>query len=261
VRFVIKKIVEIVLSFLVAVQFLTTIRVPVWRQPASEDIGRAVRYFPAVGLLLGSMLALFNWLLNFFLPLNLTALFLVIILLMITGGLHFDGFLDTCDGLLGYRTPERRLEIMRDSRVGSFAVAGGWVLLTLKYAALLNIPPDLMTPALVLGPMLGRWALVSVVVIFPYGRPSGLGTDFKKHTGLLEFSLAGVAVLAIAAIALRLPGVVIALIIFVIAQLFGKYVMTKLPDGLTGDIYGATAELCETCSWLIIGVAATLIRV
>ncbi len=251
---------QIVLSFLVAIQFLTTLRVPIWREPTDQDVGMALRYFPVIGLLLGGLLVLLNWLFGFFLPANLTPLVLVISLLLVTGALHFDGFLDSCDGLMGYKTPDRRLEIMKDSRVGSYAVAGGWVLLSLKYVGLLDVPADLMVPALLLGPMLGRWALVTVVVVFPYGRPSGLGVPFKQHTGKLEYFLAAIVVLVLSAIILHLPGVVLAVVIFIIALAFGKYVLSKLPAGLTGDSYGATAELCETATWVIIGVAAGLIK-
>ncbi|MEI7555389.1 adenosylcobinamide-GDP ribazoletransferase [Candidatus Chlorohelix sp.] len=248
------------LSFLVAVQFLTTLPIPLRRQASSEDVGRAVRYFPIVGLWLGVMLASLNWLLTFFLPANIVATLLVATLLALTGALHFDGFLDSCDGMFGYRTPERRLEIMRDSHVGSFAVAGGWVLLTLKYVALLNIPFDLMTPALLLAPVLGRWALVTAVVIFPYGRDSGLGVLFKQHTGKLEMALAGLGVLLFSVLTLRLFGVALVLATFVFAYLFGKYVMSKLPAGLTGDSYGAVTESSETLVWLIIGTAAGVIK-
>jgi adenosylcobinamide-GDP ribazoletransferase len=116
-----------VFSFLAAVQFLTTLPVRLWRDVQGEDVARSLRYFPAVGALLGALLVVLNWLLSFWLNDNrlLIAALLVIAHLLTTGALHFDGFLDSCDGLFGYRTPERRLEIMRDSRVGSFAVAGG----------------------------------------------------------------------------------------------------------------------------------------
>jgi adenosylcobinamide-GDP ribazoletransferase len=252
--------VQIVLSFLVAVQFLTTFPAPMWRQPNEDDLGRAVRYFPVVGLLLGLLLALLYWALSFVLSPTLVAPLLVVFLLLFTGALHFDGFLDSCDGLFGYRTPERRLEIMRDSRVGSFAVAGGWVLLTLKFVSLLQIPPEYMAPALILAPALGRWALVASVVIFPYGRPGGLGLKFKRHTGWLELALAGLGIALVSALVLRGYGLILFAAVFVMALLVGKWVMRKLPDGLTGDNYGAVAELGEMLVWLLVGAGAGVIK-
>lgn len=251
---------RIVFSFLVATQFLTTLPVPLWRETRSEDVARSVRYFPVVGALLGGMLALLNWLLGLWLPGSLVALFLIIALLILTGALHFDGFLDSCDGLFGYRTPERRLEIMRDSRVGSFAVAGGWALLSLKYAGLSLVPADLMPQALLITPMLGRWALVAAVVIFPYGRESGLGKMYKQHNTGRELILASIVVLLLAGLILHGPGVVLAGIIFILTLLIGRWVMTKLPAGLTGDTYGAIAEVSEMATWLLVGAGAAVIK-
>jgi adenosylcobinamide-GDP ribazoletransferase len=193
------------------------------------------------------------------LPASVTDLLLVIALLMLTGALHFDGFLDSCDGLFGYRTPERRLEIMRDSRVGSFAVAGGFALLSLKYICLTNIPAELKTAVVLLAPLLGRWALVAAVVLFPYGRESGLGTTYKRYTTWKELALASLAILLFGFLILRWAGLGLALIILILAFLLGKYIMLKLPKGLTGDSYGAITELCEMFTWLLLAAGAGLI--
>jgi adenosylcobinamide-GDP ribazoletransferase len=251
---------QIVISFLVALQFLTTLPIPLWRAANNEDVGRSVRYFPVAGLVLGVLLALLNWLFRLVLPLALCDLLTVVALLMLTGALHFDGFLDSCDGLFGYRTPERRLEIMRDSRVGSYAVAGGWVLLTLKYVGLGLVPLDLKLQALLIAPLLGRWALVIAVVLFPYGRESGLGTTYKLYTQRRELLLASLCVLLASFIILRWSGLLLALLVFVLAFLLGKYIMLKLPKGLTGDSYGAITEISEMFTWLFIGSAASVIQ-
>jgi adenosylcobinamide-GDP ribazoletransferase len=249
-----------VFSFLAATQFLTTLPVSPWREVRDEDIARAVRYFPVVGALLGGLLTGLYWLLTLWLPGGMTALILVIALLMLTGALHYDGFLDSCDGLFGTRSAERRLEIMRDSRVGSFAVAGGWALLSLKYAGLSLVPSDLMPHALLLGPLLGRWALVIAVVIFPYGRKSGLGAAYKQYNNRSELILVSVVVLVIAGLVLRGPGLALAGLIFIVAWLIGRWIMRKLPNGLTGDSYGAITEIAEMILWLCIGAGATVIK-
>src|SRR6476620_2419147 len=102
-------------KFLAAVRFLTVLPVPAGSyETAEEDTARSLPYFPLVGALMGAVLALLNWLLAGWLPGPLGPLLLVIALLALTGALHFDGFLDSCDGLFGYRPPARRLEIMRD---------------------------------------------------------------------------------------------------------------------------------------------------
>ncbi|NWJ96259.1 MAG: adenosylcobinamide-GDP ribazoletransferase [Chloroflexi bacterium] len=248
------------LNFLVALQFLTTLPVPLWRSATSEDVGRSVRYFPVVGLVLGIILASLNWFFRLWLPPALSDLLLVISLLLLSGALHLDGFLDSCDGLFGYRTTEQRLEIMHDSRVGSFGVAGGFALLSLKYVSLSSIPTDLKTAALLLAPLLGRWALVTSVVLFPYGRESGLGTIYKRYTTKLSLALTSLVIALFTSLILGGPGLLLALLIFGVALLVGKYIMLKLPKGLTGDSYGAIAEIGEMVTWLFLGAAANMIH-
>lgn len=246
-------------NFLAALQFMTTLPVPLRKPVEAEDLARGGRYFPLIGLVLGLILTLLYGLLIIFLPPSLVALLLVIALLGLTGALHFDGFLDCCDGLFGYHPIERRLEIMRDSRVGSFGVAGGIGLLALKYAGLSLVPPALMPTALILAPLLGRWSLLCAVISFPYGRESGLGLLYKRYTRLPELVVASVFVLVIAFAFLRLPGLLLAAFIFLLTWLVGRWMMSKLPAGLTGDCYGAIAELTEMAAWLFIGAGAAWI--
>ena len=243
-------------TFLAALQFMTTLPVPLKRVVEADDLARGGRYFPLVGLVLGLLLSILYAVLVLFLPASLVALLLVLVLLALTGALHFDGFLDSCDGLFGYHTTTRRLEIMRDSRVGTFGVAGGFGLLALKYAGLSLVPPLLMLPALFLAPMLGRWALLCAVMLFPYGRESGLGLLYKRYTRKAEFIIASLFVVGLSYAFLRLPGLVLALFVFLLTWLAGRWIMTKLPAGLTGDNYGAIVELTEMFVWLAFGAGA-----
>ncbi|MEI6046480.1 MAG: adenosylcobinamide-GDP ribazoletransferase [Chloroflexota bacterium] len=246
-------------SFLVALQFLTTLPVPVWRQANDLEIARSLRYFPVTGVVIGGILALLYYLLSLWFPHQLVTLVMVIALIALTGALHIDGFLDSCDGLMGSHTVERRLEIMRDSRVGSFAVAGGWSLLSLKYLALFLVPPQLMLHALLLAPMLGRWAMVNAVVLFPYGRDKGFGSPYRMADSRQEWLLATAAVMLLGGLVLQWVGLVIPLFIIILTFLIGRWVMTRLPAGLTGDNYGAIAEITEVATWLIIQASAGLI--
>src|SRR5437764_12149887 len=117
-------------EWVAAVRFLSVLPVPGRTQLFEKDeagprlvVGGA--YFPLVGLLLASLLWLLVLLLTPFVPQLALAALLVVGLVILTGGLHLDGLMDTCDGLLGGSTCERKLEIMRDSRVGSFGMLGG----------------------------------------------------------------------------------------------------------------------------------------
>jgi adenosylcobinamide-GDP ribazoletransferase len=237
----------------VALQFLTTLPLGNGGPTITlESLGRAVRYYPLVGLLLGGILVGIHWLFHPYFPALLVNLVCVVALLALTGMLHFDGFLDSCDGLFAARSPEERLEIMRDSRVGSFAVAGGWCLLSLKLVTLQSLPENLIVPALLLAPMLGRWALVIAVVLFPYGREQGLGQSYKQFTTLRELIFLTFGVLGICFFALNLRGIILVIILFIISFLLGKWIKSRFPKGLTGDSYGFITEAIESCAWLLL---------
>src|SRR5581483_9200626 len=112
------------MSFLVAVQFLSHLPTPAGLPVDGPALGRALGWFPVVGLVLGGLLAGADLVLSVVLPRPLVDAFLLVLLALLTGGLHLDGFMDTCDGLFSLRSPEDRLAIFRDSRVGSFGVVG-----------------------------------------------------------------------------------------------------------------------------------------
>ena len=214
------------------------------RTPSQRDISNSRAYFPAVGLLLGIILVGLERGCREVFPDFLSAAVLVFALLIATRGLHLDGLMDTCDGLFGGFTKERRLEIMRDSQVGAFGVAGGVSALLLQYGALVSLL-DLAEPAqegaLLLFPMLSRWSMVVTLGLFPYVRQQGLGSPF--HQGGIVWPTATAAVSAIIA-AVLLGGIVGAGMLAgatAIAWLLGWAMASKL-GGLTGDTYGAVNE-------------------
>jgi adenosylcobinamide-GDP ribazoletransferase len=243
----------------VAVQFLTVLPVKFGANepPLTIDcLGRAVRWYPWVGLGLGGLLVGLDRLLRLShrLPDSMVSLLTIVALLLLTGMLHFDGFLDCCDGLLAPRSPERRLEIMRDSRVGSFAVGGGWALLSLKWVALLSVPDGLREPALVLGPLLGRWTIGLAVVCFPYGREEGLGVAYRKFTSRWMLGLNSVGVLGVAIGLMGGWGIGLVGGVFGVTIGAGYWMTGKLGGGLTGDCYGALVEAIEGMTWLMVGL-------
>lgn len=177
------------MKFLAAFKFLTIIPLPAWHEPSTEDIGRSTLYFPLVGLIIGLILAGLNWLLNFILPMGIVIAFLIVSLVAVTGALHLDGFIDTCDGLAGHKPAEERWRVMRDSRVGAFGVIGAVLLLLVKYVSLTNVPRELLPITLVLMPVGSRWAMVFAIFAYPYARPEGLGMVFKQETKWQRFTI------------------------------------------------------------------------
>jgi len=238
--------------FLAAVRFLTIL--PLGRgQPSPRELGASQGFFPLVGLLLGLALAGLDAVLGRVWPPALSSALLVAILLMLTGALHLEGFLDTCDGLLGGDTRERRLQIMRDGHVGAFAVAGGVSLLLLKWAALLSLPAAARFPALVLFPTLSRWSMVLAVRAFPYARAEGLGAAFREGAAWPTVVMAASIALAASFILAGTGGIVLLVMVSLLAWLLGR-LMCGLLGGLTGDTYGALNEISEVVA-LVAAVA------
>jgi adenosylcobinamide-GDP ribazoletransferase len=229
--------------FLFALQHLT--RIYIKDIPFNEkDLGRSVMFFPLVGLLLGGILSAALYLSSMVFPPPATAAILVVLMVIMTGGLHLDGFMDTMDGVLSGRSRERKLEIMRDSRVGAFGALGAACLVLLKFSLILSVPGDLLPRLLILMPVISRWSMAYAVANFPYARPEGLGMLHVKYTGRTELAVATVTALALAAGAGGPAG----LVLFVLAGLLTHLLCRKLAGqlgGLTGDTYGAANEIME----------------
>lgn len=238
-------------GFWAALQFLTRIPVPhgLYRFEA------ALGWLPVVGFLLGGVLAAADLGLRAaqVSPLVQSTI-LVVLLLALTGALHADGLMDTCDAVFAHASPERRLEIMRDPRAGAFGVVGLVCIVALKIAAVDALPDRLRPQFLTLAPGLGRWAIVLLASVFPYGRASGLGTPLKASATPIALAIATVLPLAACAV-LGLPGLIAGALTAIVAFGIGRWLMRLLP-GLTGDCYGAVCEVVETVVWLSGGVLA-----
>jgi adenosylcobinamide-GDP ribazoletransferase len=240
-------------SLLAALRFLTSLPLPGKREAAPEQFGRATAWFPVVGLLIGGILALLNWLLSFILPPMVVNALLIAALVILTGALHLDGFADTCDGIAGHRTVEERWQVMRDSRTGAFGVVGIVVLLLVKYVTLNSIPPEFITATLIFMPVVSRWAMVYAIFAYPYARPSGLGTAFKQATRWPQFTIATIITLVIAALLFplfSLTGLLLVCGVWAVTRLFILYLRHKFA-GLTGDTYGAINETAEVTALLL----------
>jgi adenosylcobinamide-GDP ribazoletransferase len=235
-------------ALLVALQFLTISPSILKRDFTPRELGRATGFFPLVGLLIGVLLMAANLLLAHIFAAGIRAALVLALWILLSGGLHLDGFLDACDGLLGGFNAESRLEIMRDERIGAFALAGGVLLLLVKYAALITLP--VLSPALWLAPVLGRWGMTAAIYFFPYARPQGLGKAMKDHASHWEVLLASLIALASGVVSGNPRGLFACLLAAGIIWLGGHFTLQRIP-GLTGDIYGALNELVEAAVLLV----------
>ena len=247
------------MEFFAALKFLTILPLFRKRVDTLEEIGGSIVYYPVVGLIIGLALAGLSWLFRLVLPSPVANALLIVSLVIITGALHLDGFIDTCDGIAGHKPAEARWQVMHDSRSGAFGVVGAVLLLLLEYVMLNSILLPLMTVTLVMMTVFGRWAMVYAIFAFPYARPEGLGKAIKQSANWERFTAATVIALAISIVLARLAGFVhffvagaaIMLAVWVIITVVAAF-FKKMFAGLTGDTYGAIDEIAEVSVLLLV---------
>ncbi|MCS6871084.1 MAG: adenosylcobinamide-GDP ribazoletransferase [Anaerolineae bacterium] len=234
-----------------AVRFLTILPVGVSKAEESRPLGYAAAYFPLIGVLFGlvGVLIMNVTVLGF----SVRAFLVVLAWSILSGGLHLDGFADSCDGLLATTTPERRLEIMKDPRVGTWAVVGLVLLLLGKWLLIASVA----LPLIVLAPVLGRLTMVWLAARYPSARSEGLGAAFRVSIGGDQVVAATlISGLCLAVLILFDWRVLIgALSVPIVAFGFGRFAAARLGGGLTGDTYGAGCELTE---WLCLLLLSAL---
>jgi adenosylcobinamide-GDP ribazoletransferase len=241
-------------AFLAAFRFLTILPVPGAHTLHDDDWGRATAWYPAVGLVLGAILAGLDWSLHRLWPSGVAAALVLVAWVALTGALHLDGFVDCCDALFAPVPPERRLEILRDVHAGTFGIVGVALLLLTKYSALVALPEGVRLPALILIPTLGRWGMTGAVLFYSYARSgSGLGRRAKTGAGRRQLIVATVTALLVTALAwwAGLSWVAPVLLILTALTIFlaAQWIQSRI-GGLTGDACGALCELGETVALL-----------
>ena len=245
-----------------ALAFLTIL--PVAPQ-GPGGLATARGWFPLVGLLVGVILAgidlllhwgypLFNDDYNGFPPL-LSAAILAVTLVALTRALHLDGFMDCCDALLGGFTRERRLEILRDSHVGAFAVAGAACLLLVKVAALVSLPSAGRVWLLLVFPCLSRWAMLVALELFSYVRREGIGVPFQRQGGRWQLLVGFLVALAVVVAFSGPAGLALMAGATAVALGLGAWA-SRLLGGVTGDVYGAVNESAEAVTLVLAAVLA-----
>lgn len=228
--------------FSIAFNLLTTlpIRTPVNWNPG--DSGRAGVWFPFVGVAIGGLVAAAHAGFGFWLPSLLASVLAVTVWVILTGGLHLDGLGDCCDGLLHASHPERRLEIMKDSRVGTFGAIGLTLVLALKISALVSLPPHRAVYVILLAASLGRWFIL-FAGFQPLARTGGMAADFASglHRSALVYGGLIPLGLAIALGVSAIPGLVVNFSAILLILRFSRVRI----GGVTGDIFGLIVEISE----------------
>ncbi|MFZ5632646.1 MAG: adenosylcobinamide-GDP ribazoletransferase [Bacillota bacterium] len=232
------------MKFLLALQFLTRIPLNLRGTFEDRDLARAMAWFPAIGLLLGTSAAGLHVALSPALAPPVCDLFAIAFLVAATGNMHGDGLMDAADGLFSGKPRERMLELMKDSRVGSHGVAAGILVLLSKFVLLGQLSREDKIISLVLVPAMGRWAQVYAAAGHHYVRPGGGTGGFVNHVGTREIFWASLTVLAAVVLLLGAKGGVLAGAVLLGTAALGRYISGKI-GGMTGDTLGAINECVE----------------
>jgi len=236
-------------GLIVALRYLTLVPLP-GAHAGPPALGRAAGWFPVVGIGLGAFLLAVDVLARVIFPPLLAALVVVGAWKLATGGLHLDGLADCADGLAG-RSPEDRLAIMRDTRIGAFGTAALILVLMLDAVALSGIGTATRWRVLLVVPAIARAAPALLGRVLPAARPDGLGAAFHAGLGAASAAVALAVALVAAVTALGLLGVIVVCAAWLVALLLGS-VMTGRLGGVTGDVHGAAIELSELTALLTV---------
>lgn len=241
--------------FFIALQFFTRIPIPAWVGFEPDWLRQSSRYFPAIGWVVGAgcagvyVAAVQLW------PHAVAVVLSTVAGILLTGAFHEDGFADVCDGFGGGMTPERVLEIMKDSRVGAYGAIGILLMLALKLTLLISLPASMIVPALLLAHPLSRLASCSLIWLMQYARHEGKAKPLAQEMHSGEFLVACLTVLLPGAVLLHffsfsLHGLLLALGLMLLLTWRMACLFQRRIGGFTGDCLGATQQVAEVAIYL-----------
>jgi adenosylcobinamide-GDP ribazoletransferase len=243
-----------------ALRFLTVIPAPGAERIEDDWLMRAAKYFPLVGVIVGSFSAIALLLAGGIWSGLLPSLLAIATSIVLTGALHEDGLADTADGFGGGRSRQTRLTIMKDSRIGTYGTLALGLTVALRVAALATLPPWIGAAALIAAHAGGRLAAAAAMTALPYaGDPAATKLSYTEA----PLRAAEVALAVIFVFAALLPLAQTGIFAALIGLLFGAALVGWLVDlagkllgGYTGDVLGATEQLFEV--GFLLGVAGVL---
>jgi adenosylcobinamide-GDP ribazoletransferase len=239
-------------TFLAAVMFLTRLPVGRFHEFREEEVASSTIYFPIVGALVGLAggLAL---LMSAALPSFLAVLISMLVTICLTGALHEDGLADSADGLIGGQDPQRRLEIMKDSRIGAYGALALWFSLTAKLILVQSLLAAGLVTAIsasVIAHCLGRAATVALLTCLPYARIEySKSSHFRNKVTFRQLAPVLVFAIVLSLLLLGLQGVFCLTAAFAVTFVCGLYFKDKI-GGITGDCLGAANQLVELSAYL-----------
>ena len=233
-----------------ALQFLTII--PLGKSAIYDPKGM-VPFFPVVGIIIGGLLSIVDYIALIFWPDPVTAVLDVVFLVVITAALHLDGLGDTADGVLGHRNREKALMIMKDSRIGVMGLVAIVCTLAVKWGGIMHMSNHRML-LLVLIPAFARSGMIFGIRFLKYGRPEG-GTGYDVFGEPLKWSAFQWMLIPITlSIFLGWKGIWLNLI-FAVLTITIIFYYKKRMGCITGDMLGAMTEITESLLFLFVSIS------
>jgi len=243
--------------FLTALMFFTRIPCPKWVDHSAEYLNKSSRYLPLVGIIVGAVGGTVYGVSSFLFPHAIALLLSMIATIYITGAFHEDGLADMCDGFGfgGGWTKEGILQIMKDSRMGTYGAIGVFFILALKYATLYQISPYQIPLVLIAGHALSRFAASTLLYTHNYVREDAQSKVKAAAQRMSTSSLIAGAFFGIAPLILFFNYYFFVLLIpvFITRWYLGRLFYRRI-GGQTGDCLGATQQICEVVLYLSIVV-------
>ncbi|MCP4628603.1 MAG: adenosylcobinamide-GDP ribazoletransferase [bacterium] len=236
-------------DFFSAIQFITILP---WGKAERFDPQRMIPYFPIVGIALGVLVALFDYVAVSLWGKTVASLLDVIFLTVLTGAFHIDGLGDAADGLLGQRPKEKIMAIMKDSRLGTMGLVAIVAGLSIKGAGIAGL--DANRPLLlIIVPAYARAGMLFGMRYLPYGRPDGgTGVDFFKHE-LKPSAFWALSVPVLLSVLLGLQAIWLIICFAAITAGLIRYYKRRL-GCITGDMIGAMTEILESGLFLLVSI-------
>ena len=239
--------------FLTALMFYTRIPVGNINGWSEKMLNKSTRYFPLVGWIVGGVGALVFSIFEFVLPVSVAVVLSMVATILLTGSFHEDGFADFCDGFGGGYTPGRILEIMKDSRIGTYGTVGIVSVLTIKFLSLMHIETTRIPLILITGHAISRVFPVLLIYSSKYARLDA--SSKTKPVGKADsiFSLLFALITGcISLVFLKWKEMVLVVAVLLIVTFFFRNYITRKLGGYTGDVLGALQQLCEVFFYLCI---------
>lgn len=234
-------------SFIIAFSMYSKIPMPK-AEWTKENMKYVLCFFPLIGAVIGGIVYLFS-ILQHMIPMShvFSSIVMILIPLIITGGIHMDGFLDTTDALCSYQPMEKKLEILKDPHAGAFSIITcvGYYFLT--FGIWYDITPT-SVPILAISFILSRALSGLSVVTFPLAKNSGLVTTFsnqskKQITKVVMFFYIIVCIVLLLILNMKLGFICITSAFLVFA--YYRHMSYKKFGGITGDLAGYFLQVCE----------------